>query len=166
MTNLPPINPQVTPGVRDIRVEATGVRGVDLYRFPWVQDPRGDLTVGEFGRGFPFQPKRYFIVFGVSAGTQRGEHAHRACHQFLICAQGSCSAMVDDGTSRREVILDNPSVGLHVPPMTWCAQYDYSADGALLVFASDHYDGEDYIRDYDAFLAALRGTGATGRDSA
>lgn len=156
MTILPPIKLRTTPGSRDTRVEPTGVRGVDLYHLPWIQDPRGDLTVGEFDRGFPFKPKRYFVVFGVSAGTLRGEHAHRACHQFLICARGSCSTMVDDGKKRREVILDNPSVGMHVPPMTWCAQYDYSADGALLVLASEHYDGDDYIRDYDAFLDALR----------
>ena len=160
MSNLPPLKPETKPGARDIRVEPTGIRGVDLYYFPWIQDPRGDLTVGEFGRGFPFHPKRYFIVFGVSAGTLRGEHAHRACHQFLICAQGSCTALVDDGVNRREVILDNPSVGLHVPPMTWCAQYAYSADGALLVFASDHYDPANYIRGYDAFLSALRGMGS------
>jgi len=158
MTNLPPIKLQTTPGAKDIRVEPTGVRGVDLYHFPWVQDPRGDLTVGEFGRGFPFQPKRYFIVFGVSAGTLRGEHAHRACHQFLICAQGSCTALADDGIHRREVLLDNPSVGLYVPPMIWGDQYNYSSDGALLVFASEYYDAEDYIRDHGAFLDAVRGT--------
>jgi UDP-2-acetamido-3-amino-2,3-dideoxy-glucuronate N-acetyltransferase len=157
MTNLPPIKLQTTPGAKDIRVEPTGVHGVDLYHFPWVQDPRGDLTVGEFGRGFPFQPKRYFIVFGVSAGTLRGEHAHRACHQFLICAQGSCTALVDDGVIRREVILDNPSVGLYMPPMIWGTQHSYSTDGALLVFASHYYDPNDYIRDYGAFQSALSG---------
>lgn len=156
MTNLPPIKLRTKPGSRETRVEPTGVRGVDLYYLPWIQDPRGDLTVGEFDGGFPFQPKRYFVVFGVCAGTLRGEHAHKVCHQFLICAQGSCSTIIDDGERRREVILDNPSVGMHVPPMTWCAQYDYSADGALLVLASEHYDGSDYIRDYDAFLDALR----------
>jgi UDP-2-acetamido-3-amino-2,3-dideoxy-glucuronate N-acetyltransferase len=157
MTELPQIKLQTSPGESDVRVEPTGVRGVDLYHFPWIKDPRGDLTVGEFGRGFPFQPKRYFIVFGVSAGTLRGEHAHKACHQFLICAQGRCTALVDDGANSCEVILDNPSVGLYVPPLIWGTQHDYSYDGALLVFASDYYDPDDYIRDYGAFQSALGG---------
>lgn len=144
-------------GMSEVRIEPAGVRGVDIYRFPLIRDPRGNLTVGEFGRGFPFQPKRYFIVSNVPKGEQRGVHAHRRCHQLLICAQGSCSAMIDDGENRREVILDNPSVGLYVPPMIWCAQTYCSPDGALLVFCSDPYDAADYIRDYDAFLDALRG---------
>src|SRR5262245_36861524 len=153
MSNLPPMKIETQPGVTEIHGEPIGVRGVDLYHFPWIQDPRGDLTVGEFGRRFPFQPKRYLIVF--SANTLRGEHAHKGWHQFLICAQGSCVAFVDDGVNRREVILDNPSIGLYVPPMIWGTQHSYSADGALLVFASDYYDPSDYIRDYGTFQNAL-----------
>jgi dTDP-4-dehydrorhamnose 3,5-epimerase-like enzyme len=150
------IRPNAQPGVKRVATEPTGVRGVDLYRFPWVRDPRGDLTVGEFGNGFPFFPKRYFVVFGVSPGTLRGDHAHKTCHQFLICAQGQCTALIDDGENRREVILDNPSVGIYMPPMIWGSQYDYSQDGALLVFASEYYDAGDYIRDYAEFQKALR----------
>jgi dTDP-4-dehydrorhamnose 3,5-epimerase-like enzyme len=150
------VKPIAQPGSKTVEREPTGVRDVDLYRFPWVRDPRGDLTVGEFGNGFPFFPKRYFIVFGVSPGTLRGDHAHKKCHQFLICAQGQCTALIDDGVNRREVVLDNPSIGIHMPPMTWGSQYDYSQDGALLVFASEYYDAEDYIRDYDTFQKVLR----------
>ncbi len=84
-------------------------------------------------------------------------HAHKRCHQLLICAQGSCTALVDDGAERHEFVLDNPSVGLYVRPMIWGTQHDYSSDGALLVFASDYYDEDDYIRDYGAFCDALRG---------
>lgn len=153
------IRVESAPGEKQVRRVATGVRGVDLYRFPWVNDPRGDLTVGEFGKEFPFVPKRYFIVFGVSQGTLRGEHAHKKCHQFLICAQGQCQAVIDDGVTRREVLLDNPSVGIHVPPMIWGTQYNYSTDGALLVFASEHYDPDDYIRDYSEFQSVVRNAG-------
>ena len=158
MTNLPPMKIPSTPGEGDVRIEPTGVRGVDLYRFPWIRDSRGDLTVGEFGNGFPFQPKRYFIVFGVSAGAHRGEHAHKACHQLLICTQGSCTARVDDGINCRDVILDHPSMGLYMPPMIWGLQHSYSSDGRLLVFASDHYDPADYIHDYGAFQSAIAGS--------
>lgn len=148
---------KASPGSAGVQVIPTRVRGVEIHRFPWVQDPRGDLTVGEFGKEFPFVPKRYFIVFGVSSGTLRGEHAHKDCHQFLICAQGQCTALVDDGVAREAFILDNPSVGIYVPPMIWGTQYDYSLDGALLVFASEYYDPNDYIRNYTEFtLAASR----------
>jgi UDP-2-acetamido-3-amino-2,3-dideoxy-glucuronate N-acetyltransferase len=134
----------------------TSVRGVVLYQFPWVKDPRGDLTVGEFENELPFYPKRYFIVFDVPSEEIRGEHAHKHCHQFLICAHGRCNVMVDDGVVRREFVLDNPSMGIYVPPMIWGTQRKYSADAALLVFASELYDSGDYIREYAAFLDALR----------
>jgi UDP-2-acetamido-3-amino-2,3-dideoxy-glucuronate N-acetyltransferase len=134
----------------------TPVRGVEIYNFHSVSDPRGDLTVGEFDQRFPFQPKRYFIVSGVPSSEIRGEHAHRQCHQFLICAYGQCSVTVDDGTTRLEFQLNQPSVGIYVPPMIWSRQWQYSADAALLVFASDLYDPADYIRDYDGFLDAVR----------
>ena len=143
-------------GEASVYTAPTGVRGVVHYRFPWVKDPRGNLAVGEFEKEIPFSPKRYFIVSGVPSGGIRGEHAHKQCHQFLICAYGRCSVTVDDGTTRREVVLDSPSTGIYVPPMIWGRQWQYSADAALLVFASELYDPDDYIREYDAFLSALR----------
>jgi UDP-2-acetamido-3-amino-2,3-dideoxy-glucuronate N-acetyltransferase len=146
-------------GEAKVHTTPTGVRGVDLYRFPSVKDPRGDLTVGEFEKGFPFHPKRYFIVSGVPSGEIRGEHAHKHCHQFLICAYGQCSVTVDDGTTRLEVVLNQPSMGIYVPAMIWGRQWQYSADAALLVFASELYDPNDYIREYSAFLNALRAAG-------
>ena len=159
MSEQEPIRIESRPGETRVHTTPTGVRGVDIYRFPWVNDPRGDLTVGEFENGFPFRPKRYFIVFGVSSGTLRGEHAHRKCHQFLICARGRCNAVVDDGTMRREIVLDHPSMGIYVPPMIWGTQWNYSTDAALLVFASEYYDPGDYIRDYSVFLNAVRAVG-------
>jgi UDP-2-acetamido-3-amino-2,3-dideoxy-glucuronate N-acetyltransferase len=154
-----PIKVESQPGETKVLTTPTGVRGVDIYRFPWVQDPRGDLTVGEFESEFPFRPKRYFIVSGVPSGEIRGEHAHKQCHQFLICAYGQCSVVVDDGTSRVEVLLNKPSVGIYVPPMIWSIQWQYSVDAALLVFASELYDPNDYIREYSAFLNAVRAAG-------
>jgi hypothetical protein len=132
-------------------VEHTGVRGVTFHRFPVIPDLRGNLTVGEFDRQIPFQPLRYFMVFGVPNREIRGEHAHRVCHQFLVCPRGSCAVVADDGKQRVEVLLDSPHLGIYLPPMTWGIQYKYSADALLLVFASHHYDGADYIRDYDEF---------------
>jgi len=143
------------PGA-DGEVTATSVGGVTLRRLLLVADLRGSLTAGEFLAQIPFAPKRYFIVFDVPGKDVRGEHAHRTCHQFLVCARGSLSVVVDDGTTSEEVVLDEPNLGLYVPPLIWAVQYKYSADALLLVFASDHYDPDDYIRDYDDFLSAIR----------
>jgi UDP-2-acetamido-3-amino-2,3-dideoxy-glucuronate N-acetyltransferase len=136
-------------------VEETTVRGVTIHNLPVIPDLRGNLTVGEFERQIPFEPRRYFVVYGVPSREVRGEHAHRQCHQFLVCLNGSCAVVADDGCLKVEVLLDAPHRGLYLPPMTWGVQYQYSADAILLVFASHHYDATDYIREYDEFLAAV-----------
>ena len=128
-----------------------GVGNVTLHRFKLIRDPRGDLSVGEFANEVPFIPKRYFVVFNVPSQNIRGEHAHYECHQFLICITGTCSVMVDDGDLRREVELNSPDMGIYIPPLTWGVQYKYSSEAVLLVFASDTYNENDYIRDYSEF---------------
>lgn len=131
----------------------SSVSGVKLHKLPRYQDLRGALSVGEFSKDLPFQPKRYFLVFDVPSQETRGEHAHRICHQFLICVKGSVRVLADDGTRREEFTLDSPSVGLHLPPMIWGTQYQYSPGAVLLVFASEGYDSDEYIRHYDEFIA-------------
>lgn len=141
---------------REVGVTASLVKGVTAYDIPYVSDPRGNLTVGEFERTLPFQPKRYFMTFDVPSATLRGEHAHRTCHQLLICMHGSCALVVDDGVNREEYLLDRPTFGIHVPPMIWATEYKHTSDSALLVFASEYYDAGDYIRDYHQYLKELR----------
>lgn len=136
--------------------DITVVRGVSTHKFPLIPDIRGSLTVGEFEQHIPFLPKRYFMVFDVPSKETRGEHAHRACHQFLICICGSCAVLADDGMSRIEILLDSPDKGVYLPPMIWGVQYKYSADAVLLVFASHHYDAADYIRNYSEFIEEVK----------
>lgn len=135
---------------------STDVRGVTLHRLKHVEDLRGSLSVGEFPQDVPFDVRRYFLVFDVPSAETRGEHAHRACHQFLLCVKGSCAVVADDGERRQEFLLDRPDLGIHLPPMVWGIQYKYSSDAVLLVFASERYDVADYVRDYDKFLALVR----------
>ncbi len=144
-------NPQDAPP-QATRVENCSVVGATLHYMKVVEDLRGNLTVGDFERQIPFSPKRYFMVFGVPSAEIRGEHAHHRCHQFLICVRGACSVLVDDGNHREEFRLDTPTIGVHLAPMVWGVQYKYTADAVLLVFASDYYDADDYIRSYDQFL--------------
>lgn len=134
------------------RVQASRVRAVTLHELKAVPDMRGSLSVGEFERDIPFEPKRYFLVFDVPTVETRGEHAHHECHQFLIAVKGSVSVVADDGAAREEFLLDRPSLGIYLPPMTWGIQYRYSPDAVLLVFASHYYDNADYIRDHGEFL--------------
>jgi acetyltransferase-like isoleucine patch superfamily enzyme len=129
-----------------------GVGDCALWRLPHFSDLRGDLAPLEFESDLPFQPKRTFLVYGVPSSDVRGEHAHLACHQFLIAAHGSLSVVVDDGKARAEVVLSNPSVGLYLPPMVWGIQYKFVPESVLLVLASHAYDSADYVRDYSRFL--------------
>ena len=123
-----------------------------LVELSGFDDHRGSLVVGELDKQLPFVVERFFFVSKVPEGEPRGIHAHKECHQFLVCVAGSAKAMVDDGETRTVVTLDRPTVGLHMPPLTWGAQYDYSPDAVLLVLASHRYDAEDYIHDYDEFM--------------
>jgi hypothetical protein len=143
--------------VPKVDAHPTQVSGVSLHSMARILDIRGSLTVGEFERNIPFVAKRYFMVFDVPSMETRGEHAHRECHQFLICVRGSCAVVADDGAHRQEFLLDRPDLGLHLSPMVWGIQYKYSADATLLVFASHYYDSTDYIRDYDEFRQLVGG---------
>jgi UDP-2-acetamido-3-amino-2,3-dideoxy-glucuronate N-acetyltransferase len=131
------------------------VPGVGLRQIRSAVDLRGSLVAADFSTDLPFVPRRAFTVFHVPTKDVRGEHAHRACQQFLLCLAGSVHAVVDNGATRQEFLLNQPDVGLYVPAMVWGSQYHYSPDAVLLVFASHEYDAEDYIRDYDDYLALV-----------
>jgi hypothetical protein len=140
---------------RSPRPGKTRVSGVVLSVLDEVEDLRGGLVAAEIAKFLPFAVKRFFLVHDVPSREVRGQHAHRACHQFLVCVSGSCRVIADDGKRRQEFLLDRSSLGLYLPPMVWAAQFDYSAEAALLVLASHAYDARDYIRDYDEFLRAV-----------
>lgn len=135
------------------RLRAANAR---LIRLPRIVDMRGALSFGEMGAHLPFQPKRFFAIYDVSGREVRGEHAHRELQQFLICLKGSCVVVLDDGRERDEIGLSTPEIGLYIPPMVWGIQYMYSPDALMLVLASEIYADDDYIRNYDEFLALAR----------
>jgi UDP-2-acetamido-3-amino-2,3-dideoxy-glucuronate N-acetyltransferase len=141
------------PAQKHEEVVQSVIPDVQFFHLPIIPDMRGSLSFAEYGQHLPFMPKRYFLVFDVPSREIRGEHAHRKLHQFLVCVKGSCSVMVDDGINREEYSLNSPGDALHIPPMVWGVQYKYSPDAVLLVLASDVYDPDDYIRDYNEFIA-------------
>ena len=124
----------------------------NIIRLKNIDDMRGNLSVAEFAKDFPFAPKRFFTIYGVPSEKIRGQHAHKKCSQLLVCVNGSVHAAVDDGKNRRDYVLDSPDKALLIPPMTWGSQYNYSKNAVLLVFASHEYDEKDYVRDYNEWL--------------
>jgi hypothetical protein len=110
----------------------------------------------EYKKQIPFLVKRSFIVHNVPSKEVRGEHAHKKIHQFLLCLQGTLSVIVDDGKKRLEIPLKPFEVGVHIGPMVWSVQYKYTKDAMLLVFASEKYDPDEYIRNYSEFIKKAR----------
>jgi UDP-2-acetamido-3-amino-2,3-dideoxy-glucuronate N-acetyltransferase len=133
-------------------VRSSIVKGVTIFWLPLIKDLRGSLTFAEYGQFLPFIPKRFFMIFNVPSKEIRGEHAHKKLHEFLVCVKGSCSLVVDDGKNIEEILLDSANIGVHVPPLVWRIHYKYSPDAVLLVLASEKYEAEDYIRDYDQYI--------------
>ena len=128
----------------------------DQYRiieFGEYGDERGSLVVAECGGiDVPFDVKRVFYIYGSDSTIVRGRHANRRTHFVLINVAGSSKVKIDNGTETDIVELNRPRMGLYLPPMLWKDMYDFSPDSVLLVLASEHYDGNEYIRDYDEYL--------------
>ena len=113
----------------------------------------GNITAFNNGEGIvPFEVKRVFYLYDIPGGESRGAHAHQECHQFLIAASGAFEVMLDDGIVRRHVQLNRPYYGLHIPPSIWAQEINFSSGAICLVLASQVYDPDDYIRDYEQFL--------------
>lgn len=135
-------------------ISHTAVPGATLRNLKHVEDARGNLAVGEFEQDIPFSPKRWFTIFDVPGSRVRGSHALRSCEQFFVCVKGHCAMVVSNGRDKQELRLDEPALGLHIPAMIWFTMYKFSSDAVLLVFASSLYDQDDYIRDYQDYLAS------------
>ena len=144
-------SPGVSVGVET--VTPSSVYGVTRITLDKHSQKRGSLYVGSIPEQVPFKVKRFFIVSNVPPAAVRGNHAHRRCHQFLFCAAGSCLVTIDDGTRRETVALDSPASGLHIEPLVWGIQHEYSGDAALIVLASEEYDRDEYIGSYEEFQA-------------
>ncbi|MEW4431795.1 FdtA/QdtA family cupin domain-containing protein [Paenibacillus pabuli] len=115
-------------------------------------DDRGLLTVLEQNDSIPFEIKRVFYIYKTLPEIRRGFHAHYKTRQALVCVSGKCKVFLDNATRKKDVLLDSPTKVLILEPNDWHEMYDFSSDCVLLVLASQLYDPQDYIRDYDKFL--------------
>lgn len=126
-----------------------------LIQLPKVKDRKGNLTVVQNGLQIPFDVKRVFYLYDIPGGESRGAHAHKKCHQFIVSASGAFEVLVDDGITQRIIQLNRPYLGVHIPPMIWASEINFSSGSICLVLASHGYDENDYIRDYDDYLGAI-----------
>ena len=127
-----------------------------IIELPKVADQRGNLTFIEENRHIPFEIKRVYYLYDVPGGESRGGHAHKNLQQFIIAASGSFDVILDDGFERKGFHLNRSYYGLYVPPMIWRELDNFSSGSVCLVLASELYDEEDYIRDYETFRNMVR----------
>lgn len=122
------------------------------YMFQQHGDERGQLVALEECRDIPFEIKRVYYLYDTGENVTRGYHAHKNLKQILVCVKGSCKILLDNGKEKETVLLEKPYEGLYVTSNMWREMYDFSPDAVLLVLASELYNEDDYIRDYDEFL--------------
>jgi len=123
-----------------------------LIFLPKISFPSGNITAVNNGFEIPFDVKRVFYLYDIPGGESRGAHAHKTCHQFLVAASGAFEVLMDDGRTKRQVLLNRPAVGLHIPPGIWASEINFSSGSICLVLASELYSESDYIRNYEDFL--------------
>ena len=125
---------------------------IKLIELPKITDPRGNLTVAEGAGVVPFDIKRAYWVYEVPGGESRGGHAHKRLRQLVVALSGSFTVTLDNGYERRTVLLNHPWQGLIIETNTWRTLDDFSSGAVCLVLASDHFEEDDYIYDYQEFL--------------
>jgi dTDP-4-dehydrorhamnose 3,5-epimerase-like enzyme len=127
-----------------------------IIKFNDFGDERGKLVVIEGEQTIPFSIQRVFYIYGSDTTVIRGQHANRESEFVLINVAGTSKVRITDGEEEFIVELNKPMMGVYIPKMIWKDMYDFSADSVLLVLASTHYDGEEYIRNYDEYLKVIR----------
>lgn len=127
-------------------------RFIDL---PKIIDERGNLSFIEGGVHIPFDFKRVFYLYDVPGGSDRGSHAHKNLHQFIVAMSGSFDMLLDDGKDQKRFLLNRSYYGLYVSPMMWSRLDNFSSGAVCMVLASERYDEDDYYRNYADFIEAL-----------
>ncbi len=132
-------------------MKAPSVYDCNLIYLPKIYFRAGSITPIESEINLPFSIKRIFYLYDIPGGESRGAHSHKECHQFLIAASGAYEVLLDDGATQRQVMLNRPYLGLHIPPGIWASEINFSSGSICLVLASHVYNEADYIRTYDDF---------------
>ena len=126
-----------------------------LIDFPKITDPRGNLTVAQSFTDVPFAQKPGYGVYDVTRGEIRGGQSHKECNDVILAQSGSFHVTVDNGEEQKTVLLNHPYQGLLIDTDVWRTLDDFSSGAVCLVLASEPFDEDDYIREYDDFLRYL-----------
>ena len=152
---MPPV------GIRTALAEGKGIKmekledQIRILDFPDLGDERGNLVVVEGGSAIPFDIKRIFYIYGSDSEVVRGSHANLRSEFVMINVAGTSKVKVDNGIESRIIELDRPRMGLYLKNNVWKEMYDFSPDSVLLVLSNEHYDPEEYIRDYETYLKTV-----------
>lgn len=131
----------------------SNVYNCSVMELPILKTESGSITALDHQDNLlPFIAKRIYYLYDVPAGETRGGHAHKNLHQLIVAASGSFDVVLDDGKMKRTITLNNPNYGLYVTPGIWRDLHNFSSGSILLVLASEKYDEDDYLRDYQEFL--------------
>jgi hypothetical protein len=139
-------------------MKAPSIFDCSVIELEKISHRSGNLTPIHNSVNIPFDIKRVFYLYDIPGGESRGAHSHKECHQFLIAASGSFDLLLDDGRNKRNVILNRPFYGLHIPPGIWASEMNFSSGAICLVLASELYSASDYIREYELFLQYRSGS--------
>ncbi len=126
-----------------------------IIELPKIADPRGNLSFIEGGQHIPFDIERVYYLYDVPGGSDRGSHAHKNLHQFIVAMSGSFDVVLDDGCEKKRFHLNRSYYGLYVCPMMWRDLDNFSSGAVCMVLASTRYDKADYIRDYTLFTQTV-----------
>lgn len=137
---------------------------VTKYVFQPHGDNRGQLIALEELKDIPFKIKRVYYMYDTADGFIRGKHAHKKLEQILVCIHGSCKIRLDNGKEHKIVPLEKPYEGLYIPSNMWREMFDFTQDAVLLVLASELYDEDDYIRNYEDFIKHVNLNGSSAED--
>lgn len=133
----------------------TTIKGIQLLKIPVVEDNRGNLAFIQEDV-LPFEFKRVYYLFDVPSNSFRGSHSHINQSEVLIALSGSFEVVLNDGTERESFFLNKPNIGLYIPTGIWRELENFSSGSVCLALASDVYKEDDYIRDFDKFLASKK----------
>ncbi|MDI5950754.1 sugar 3,4-ketoisomerase [Flavobacterium yafengii] len=128
----------------------------NLLHLNQIGDRNGHITAINNNLEIPFAVKRIFYLYDIPGGESRGAHAHKECHQFLVAASGSFEVLLDDGLTKRQVLVNRPDLGLHIPPGIWASEINFSSGSICLVLASHEYNENDYLREYEDYLKYIK----------
>lgn len=130
----------------------------NIIFLPKFTERSGNISVVNNLNEIPFETQRIFYLYDIPGGESRGGHSHINCHQFLVAISGSFEVLLNDGKIQRQVLLNRPNIGLHIPPGVWASEVNFSSGSVCLVLASELYDENDYIRDFETYNKLMNET--------